>query len=56
MDELDPLIIGTHEDAMQVAHRVVIGMHRRIMNHYLDQAQSEMDKFAPYAQQKEPCQ
>ena len=45
MDELDPLIIGTHSEAMQAAHRIMIGMHRRIMDHYLDQAQRDMDRY-----------
>lgn len=45
MDELNPLIIGDHNDAMQAAHRVVIEVLRHVMDHYLDQAQSEMDRY-----------
>lgn len=46
MDELDPLTIGSHEDAQQYAHRILIGIHRRLMEHYLDSAQKELDDFA----------
>lgn len=46
MDDLDPLIIGSHEEALQRAYSTLIGMHLRLMNWYLLQAQRDMDKFA----------
>lgn len=46
MEDPNPLAIGSHEDAQQYAHRVVMGIHRRIMEQYLDTAQKELNKFS----------
>lgn len=45
MEDLDPLIIGTHHDAWMMAHRIVTSIHRREMDRHLDEAQKELDVF-----------